>query len=474
MLSRDELSNWRAAERSGDWRAPADEGALPRTDAGNGEHFARRYANEVRYDYRRGRWLVWANHWWRDDDRGRVRRLAKEVARERYLEAVDITDPDERTREAKFAIGSENRGRAEAMLLAAQSEPPIADAGDRWNEDRFLLGVGNGVVDLRSGDLRAGLPEDRITLRTPVTLDLGAACPRWNRFLDEIFGGDTELIEYIGRAIGYSLTGDVSEQCVFWCWGAGANGKTVLLTILRELAGDYAANTPFATFELRDRATIPNDLAALVGRRLVTAAETRDGVRLNEARLKAMSGGDPLTARFLYRELFTFEPVSKIWLAFNHKPRVGDDSYGFWRRVRLIPFGHQFDDDRDEHLVEKLRAELPAILAWAVRQALSWQAHGLVPPAAVASATAAFRLESDPLAEFLVEKCLTGPGATAKAAALYHAYRAWALDEGVGKDDMLTGTAFGRRLGAKFEKKPSKQGNVYLGIGLLSEPGLTL
>ena len=163
-----------------------DDGMLNRTDAGNGEHFARLYGDRVRYDHRRKRWLVWAGHWWRDDDRGEVRLLAKKAARDRYQQALGITDLGERKREAGFAIGSENRQRIEAMLAAARSEPPITDPGDRWDADPWLLGVANGVVDLRSGESRAGRPADRITRHVDVPFDPTAMCPRWERFLEEI------------------------------------------------------------------------------------------------------------------------------------------------------------------------------------------------------------------------------------------------------------------------------------------------
>jgi putative DNA primase/helicase len=439
-----------------------------RSDAGNGEYFARLYGERVRFDHRRNRWLVWAGHWWRDDETDQVRQLAKKAARERYDGAPAIGDLRQRTDEARFAIASENRGRIDAMLVAAQSESPISDAGDRWDANPMLLGVGNGVLELDTGTLRPGRPDDRITLHTDFVFAPHATCPRWGRFLDEVFLGDTELIDYIWRAVGYSLTGEVSEQCVFTCHGSGANGKSVFLGVLRALAGDYAANAPFSTFELHDRSSIPNDLAALAGRRLVTASETNEGARLNEARIKALSGGDPVTARFLHGEYFTFEPVAKFWLAVNHKPLVSDDSYGFWRRVRLIPFERRFAEDADPTLPDKLRAELPGILAWAVRGALSWQERGLRPPPAVTGATDTYRSESDPLADFLSSRCLTDERAQVGATEAYRAYKAWAADQSLTERETLSSTSFGRRMTEHFAKRHQKTGNSYLGVGLLT------
>lgn len=451
---------------------PAATAAFNRTDAGNGEHFARLYGERIRFDHRRGRWFLWAGNWWREDDRGAVRRLAKEAARVRYQAAPAIDDLRSRTDEARFAIASENRQRIEAMLIAARSEPPIADAGDQWNAAPRLLGVANGVVNLRTGALRQGEPGDRITFHSAIAFDPDAGCPRWDQFLDEIFDGDRALVGFIARAVGYSLTGDTREQCLFTCHGSGSNGKSTFLKVLRDLAGDYGANTPFSTFELHSRSAIPNDLAALAGRRLVTASETAEGTRLNEARLKALTGGDEITARFLHGEFFSFVPVAKFWLAVNHKPRVSDDSHGFWRRVRLIPFLRRFTEDGDQNLATKLEAELPGILAWAVRGALAWQAEGLRPPAAVTLATATYRDESDPLADFLATCTIEGPTYEVAAAVAFRAYGTWADDQGMSTRERLTSTAFGTRLADRYAKRKTNTGRVYFGVGLLpSQPG---
>lgn len=463
--------DWRSALGLGPVdRASAltDDGLFRRTDAGNGEYFARLYGERVRYDHRRRRWLLWAGDWWRPDDAGAVRRMAKDAARGRYQGAVAISDLDERASEARFAIGSENRQRMDAMLRAAESEPPIADNGQHWDENPWLLGVANGVVDLRSGELRPGAPEDGITQHSRIAFNPHASCPRWEQFLDEIFCSDRELIDYIARAVGYSLSGNVSEQCVFLCHGGGANGKGVFLNTLAAAAGDYAFNAPFATFEQKDRASIPNDLAALSGRRLVTASETNEGTRLNESRMKALTGGDPITARFLHAEFFTFQPVGKFWLAANHKPRVTDDSFGFWRRVRLIPFLRQFKEDADLGLGDALRGELPGILAWAVRGAHAWQERGLVPPPAVAFATNAYQAESDPLRDFLDARCLEEDGFMVGGAEAYRAYKAWAADEGLAPKEILTNRTFGERMAERFHRQATNRGRIYQGVGLRS------
>ena len=440
-----------------------------RTDASNGEYFARALADRVCYDHRRRRFLLWGGHWWRIDDTDEVRRLAKEAARQRYRDALVIDDLEERRRESGFAIRSENRSRLEAMIIAARSEPPIADAGDHWDRDPWLLGVANGVVDLQTGRLRPGTVVDRITCHTDIAFDRDATCPRWYRFVDEIFDGDTELVAFLQRAMGYSLTGDVSEQCLFLCHGTGANGKSVLLSVLLAIAGGYTANTPFSTFERNGRASIPNDLAALAGKRLVTASETGEDVRLNEARLKAVTGGDPVTARFLHGEFFTYQPVAKFWLSVNHKPRVTDDSHGFWRRVRLVPFDRRFEDDADPDLLETLLTELPGILLWAVEGALIWQSTGLAAPAVVKTATATYRVESDPIGDFLATRAIEQAELTVKASDAYAAYRAWAGDEGLNDRETLSSKAFGTRMTERYAKTRTGRGNVYHGVGLRTD-----
>ncbi len=440
---------------------------FPRTDAGNAELLAYLYGDLLKHDHSLSRWLKWEDPRWRQDRLGDVFQLSIKASRWRYARAVSLSDLKERNAEAAFAIGSENRARIEAALVLAKSGPDLRDPGDDWDANPYLLGTENGTVDLTDGSLRPGRREDRITMGARLTYDANAACPRWEQFLAEIFDDDLELIDFVWRAVGYSLTGLTSEQVLFFCWGRGANGKSVFLTILRLLLGDYADNGPFTLFELNNRPAIPNDLAALKGKRLVTASETNDGTRLNEARIKALTGGDPITARFLYGEAFTFNPVSKIWLALNHKPRVHDDSLGFWRRVRLIPFTRQFQGDKDDKgLVEKLRSELPGILAWAVRGCLEWQQRGLEPPASILEATDDYRAESDRLADFLSQRCVLGHEFSSLAGPLFKDYLRWGNEQGLRERDLLTNTAFGRSMGDRFNKRPTREGRLYKGVGL--------
>jgi putative DNA primase/helicase len=445
------------------------EGIWPTTDAGNGEYFAYLFQNEARYDHRRNRWLLWNQHHWKPDSEGLVYRLALGAARRRYHVAETIEDLKLRLEASKWAIQSESTMKLQSCLALAKNFEPIASDGEGWDHNTFLLGVSNGVVDLKTGDLRLGDREDDITMSTAIDFDQTAECPRFLQFLEEVFV-DPGLIDWLWRALGYSITGDTSEQCIFMGYGIGANGKGVLCHAIHAALGDYAYTSPFSTFELYQRASIPNDLAALELKRFVNSSETNDNTRLNEARIKAISGCDPITARYLHQEFFTFWPHLKLWLFVNHKPNVIDDSFGFWRRVRLIPFTKQFTGEADDkQLSTKLRSEAPGILAWLIKGCLEWRERGLDPiPQSVKIATEEYKMESDLLSGFIQDRCIEHPNATVKASELYSVYRDWATGEGIREKDKeyLTSTKFGKRIHQKYKGVHMKDGTYYHGIGL--------
>ena len=438
------------------------------TDAENGEYFTAMYSDRLRYDHRRGRWLEWYKHYWRPDSDGQIMRLALKSMRSRYQGATAIEDADTRRDVAKRAIGSEQRARLEAALALARNFKPLADAGENWDKNPWLIASTNGVIDLHTGDIRPGERADLITMTTPVEYQKDAEAPRWMRFLDEVFDGNTELIIWLQKYFGYTLTGITREQIIPIGYGRGANGKTKLLEATRHVLGDYAYDAPFSTFELASRSVIPNDIAALDGKRYVTSSETTEGARFNEARIKALTGCDTMTARFLHAEFFTFQPVAKYFLMVNNRPRVYDDSYGFWRRVRLIPFTRQFmgiEDDKE--LTGKLFAEASGILAWMVQGCLLWQKEGMDPtPECITIATREYESESDPLSEFILDECVMSNQAQAKSSQIYKVYKDWCHEQGMIEKEILTLNAFGRRMGQKFKKSHQRDGAVYLGVGM--------
>jgi len=460
------------AEKTNIKRAP-----YLRADAGNAELFASMHRNDLRFDHLRGKWFYWAGHWWREDSDGRVWRLAKRAVRELFIIAGELEDKDERKDESKWALKSMNRDRLNSMLKLAQNEQALADAGHNWDRNPYLLGVQNGVIDLGTGTLRDGRQDDLMTMITGVPYDPHAACPAWEEFLSQVFAESQELIDFIWRAVGYSLTGDINEQHFFILFGKGRNGKSTFIETLRFVFGDYGANTPFSTLERKkDSSSIPNDLAALVGRRFVTCVETAEGARLNEVRIKGLAGGDTFSARFLFREFFDFHPILKLWLATNHKPKVGDESEGFWRRPLLIPFEQRFVEgvNADPKLIEKLKAEGPGILAWAVRGCLAWKETGLKAPERVIAATETYRQESDPLGEFYTERCVIDPSQQTRALSLFDTYQSWAGERRIPDKERMGITAFGKRVSHRFEKKRDSKGGIYVGIGLADVPDLPL
>ena len=407
----------------------------PPTDAGNAELFASLYGSKVRFDHKQGRWLIWDEKRWSEDKTKRVHQLMKKTARKRLELAGEILrDEDggiteEGRKQARWAMGSEGHYRIRAALELATSQEPIPDEGEGWDADPWLLGVANGVVDLRSGKLRPELPQDRITKHSPIAYDPDAKCPRFLRFIDEVCCGNVELARFIQKTIGYSLTGLTTEQCFFCCNGVGANGKSTLFDVLYFIFGDYAANLSFSALESRERNRF--DLVTLVGARFVTAIETREGVRLNEQRIKALTGSDRMTAEQKYRPAFTFSPTHKLWLAFNHPPVISDASPAMWRRVRMIPFNREFKGDTaDKNLPATLRAdgEAKGILAWMVQGGLMWQTEGLGPPPIVAEATADYQAKSDHLEQFLDECCERESSATVGTMDLFKRYKEWCED----------------------------------------------
>lgn len=438
------------------------------TDAGNAYYFTEQYGDSLRYDHRRSHWLEWHTHYWKRENDGHIMRLALEATKTKYLSIANLDDLSLKEKTARWAINSEQRARLEACISIAKNLKPIADSGENWDKNGWLFCTINGVVDLSTGELRKGTQEDLITMHTRVVYDITAKAPRWIQFLDEIFNGDSKLVEWIQRYLGYCLTGDTREQTIAIPFGRGANGKTKLLSLLRHIWGDYAYDAPFSTFELNQRAAIPNDLAALVGKRLVTSSETNEGTRLNEGRIKGLTGQDSVTARFLHAEFFTFEPVAKFFLAVNHRPRVRDNSYGFWRRVRLIPFNREFKGaEEDKLLGDKLLEESSGILNWLIEGCLAWQKHGIEPtPDCVLKATEEYKTDSDPLSQFLLDECAFSPQAKVRGNSFYKEYLKWAEEQGLRERERMTNNAFGRIMGNRLQKYHDREGTYYQGVGL--------
>lgn len=437
------------------------------SDLGNGQRLAALHGRDLRFCHAWDKWFIWDGCRWAPDETGEIDRRAKDTVRSIYGEAATAISKNDREALAAHALRSESEGKRRAMIASAKSETGIPIRPDDFDRDPWLLNVQNGTLDLRTGELRPHRREDLITKLAPVKYDPEAECPVWWAFLERIFAGNFQLIDFVQRSVGYSLTGSTREQCLFFLYGLGANGKSTLLEVFHTLMGDYATRTPTDTFLTRKNSTIPNDLAGLRGARLVTAVEVEHGRRLAEVIIKETTGGDRITARFLHSEFFTFKPQFKIFLAANHKPVIRGTDYAIWRRIHLIPFNVQIPPaEQDPDLPEKLKAELPGILNWALEGCLLWQDKRLWPPEEVRAATQKYREEMDVLADFLAERCIVGPGEKCKAGELYQAYKDWA--EHTGESRPLSLKAFGLLLEERgFTAKKGTAGVIYRhGVGL--------
>jgi putative DNA primase/helicase len=399
------------------------------TDLGNAERFAAQHGEELRYCYPWGKWIAWDERRWRVDNTGEVKRRAKRTVRSIYGEATSIEDDARRREVGIHARKSEAGARIAEMIQLAASELPILP--ENLDRDPFLLNCINGTLDLKTGELHPHQRADLLTKLTPVEYDPAATCPQWNDFLHEIMGGSLELIGFLQRAIGYVLTGDTREQVLFMLHGAGANGKSTLLDVVLALVGDYGLQTDTETLMSRKKGGPTNDIARLRGARFVSTVETEEGRRLAEVLVKQLTGGDTVTARFLHQEFFEFKPECKLFLATNHKPTIRGTDNAIWRRIRLIPFEVTIPSERqDKTLPAKLRAELPGILAWAVKGCLEWQRFGLGTPKEVTRATESYRAEMDVIQAFIDDCCIEAPNAKASVKDLYNAYKVWCESSG--------------------------------------------
>lgn len=356
------------------------------------------------------------------------------------------------------------------LMKELRSVPSVAVDVDDFDARPDLLSFRNGVVDLRTGELRPHDMADMLTTTMPVEFDASAKCPRWEQFIAEIMPGMPDMPGYLQRLTGYGITGHTSEQCFAVLWGKGANGKSVYSETLSSLFGEITTTTPFATFESKGSSGgIPNDIAALRSARLVMASEGESGKPMSEAVLKRLTGKDRVTARFLNKEFFTYQPTFLIMLATNHKPSFKSQDEGLWRRVKLIPFKRYFaPHERDYDLDRRLMAESAGIIAWAVRGAIEWYAGGLQDPGPVKNATKEYRETSDTLAGFFPDVLRpTGGLDRVDGTDVYNAYRDWCEAEGLQSREVWSRTMLYRALEERgVQRVRTSRGQALIGVTL--------
>ena len=429
LKSRDRIRTVEPPEKSDDDLA-AELARLGETDTHNAQRFARRFGGNAIHTPGRG-WLVYDGKRWRPDNLLQVTELAKQTARRIVDEAQHLENDAARAARSKFACQSLSKGALDRMLDLAKSLVGVED--NRLDADPWLLNVDNGTIDLRTGRRENHDPRDLLTIIAPVRANRSDKCPLFKKFLKRITGGDAGLRTFIQKAVGYSLTGSTTEQAFFFVHGkSGNNGKSTLVNLIRDMLGDYGCHTPTETLLTKQYDnSIPVDLARLAGARMVTAVEANFNRHLDEAKIKTMTGGEPIVARFMRQTLFEFNPEFKLWLVANDRPRVRGTDDAFWRRVRVIPLDIEIPPgERDPKLPEKLRAEWPGILAWAVRGCRKWQAQGLTQPPVVRSATKGWQQEMDALKKFVAEQLVIAPGLKILSSQLFDRYKKWCADHG--------------------------------------------
>ena len=356
---------------------------LGENDVANAERFGRRCGHRVIYSERRG-WMVYDGKRYRSDGHLDCVELGKKVVPEIVDELPFLAEGNGRTLRARFAESSKSKGSIDRMRDLAK--PLLVVRDSTLDADPWLLNTETRTINLRTGTYHRHDARDLITKIAPVKAKPKSKCPAFQGFLARITGGDKELAGDIQRAVGLSLTGVTSEQVLFFVFGAEGNkGKSTLVNLIRDMLGDYGCHTPTETLQTEqyDNA-IPADLARLAGARMVTAIETNVNRQLDEAKIKSMTGGEPITARHLYQNFFEFTPQFKLWLVANDRPHVRATDPAIWRRIRVIPLNVKIPaNEVDRGLSEKLKAELPGILSWAIRGDLKWQREGLAEPEAV-------------------------------------------------------------------------------------------
>ena len=474
--------------------------ALARNEDGDAELFVCLHKGRLVYDHAASQWYTWPGNHWEPDRTEQALAGVNDVAdvylaemkRQAWLRGK--AEMAKQTKQAAAAEANEKmlarrvrdlqtiRRKQAVLHLARAGAGSLGITGDEWDADPWSLAVENGVIDLQAGTFRPGTPADYFKTYAPTPWEgVDAPCGTWEATLESTFGGDGELVAFVGRLAGYAITGKTTEAIFPIFWGSGRNGKTVFLQAMADVLGPDLAGPIEAESLLESRFTRPSggpssDLLHLRGRRLAWVSETNENRRINAGRVKLFSGGDFITGRAPYAaRQVTFRPTHKIFMLTNHRPKADASDEALWRRVLLIPFETVFVTDPDPEkpnerkadldLADRLKAERPGILAWLVKGCLAWRREGLNPPRTVLAATERYRDTEDTIKTFLLECCAEGPTRTVRAGTLFKAFIAWAEENG---EKPGTIKKFGQYVSKRFDAAKDTAGKFYIGVGLSS------
>lgn len=405
------------------------------SDLGNAMRFVRKYGDKVKYCSEWGTWLIYDGKRWVKDRKLQIEDMAKTIPIDVHKEVVGVITPEDKVKLSKHAQRSEGAYSIKEMIKLAASDPQIAVTHELIDKDRWLLNVNNGTINLTTGEIHPHNARDMITKLAPVDYSPSASSELWQNFLNDVTGGNEEFSRFLQKAVGYSMTGDTSEDVLFFVYGPTATGKSTFLEAIKSTLGDYAKTADFESFLKHNGNNGPrDDIAMLEGARMVVSVEVDEGKRLAEGLIKQLTGRDTVACRPLYKSTIQFMPTMKLWMAANHKPKVSAEDEAMWRRIRTLPFDKTIPEDkRDPTLKAKVRNTLevgPAILAWAVKGCLLWQKEGLKPPKKVQEATQEYRQTQDVIGEFIEDTIEFYEEETLLRAEVYNAYKQWCENHG--------------------------------------------
>jgi putative DNA primase/helicase len=424
------------------------------TDLGNAKRFAALCKEEVRFCAQK--WFIWDGKRLREDDIQHIYNLGQRVIEQIREEAKASTDRDTRDRLLKHATGLEAHGKFESMLSFAETQPDIAIRTGDLDKDHFLFNCETGILDA-NGRIRPHAFEEMITKLSPVRVNMGAEAPQWQAFLDKVIPSK-KVQEYLQRAVGYSMTGSVTEQVFFFAYGLGANGKSTFFRMMKKILGDYYVSLPIEALMATKNEQHSTALTDLRGVRFASAVEPSEGRSFNEGLLKALTGGEEIAARRMHENLQRFEPTAKLWIMGNHRPNIRGTDHAMWRRPRLIPFTVTIPkDEQDENLWEKLEAESEGILKWAIIGMQKWVKQGLEPtPEEVRIATEEYKSEMDQLRDFLENEVEEDESTWLLHASLYARYVKYANDN---NDKVISSKIFANKMREKGFYATRRTGN---------------